>query len=93
MTVKHAEIGHNNWDRQRNDQDTGPRAKRSDDQPSIGFGHHVSVAHCGHGDHGPPQPLWNALEVIGRVGMESLGVIHQRGEDDHAQDQEEDQQG
>ena len=92
VAVKHAEVGDDNWDGERDDEDAAEGAERSDDEARPGLGDHVAVADGGHGDDGPPQPLRDALEVVLRVGVQPLGVVHEAGEDDHAEDEEEDEQ-
>ena len=91
VTVEHAEIRDDNWHGQGNDQDTGQGAKGAHNEAGVSLGHHITVAHCGHRDDGPPKALGNALEVVGRISLQSFGVIDQRGEYHHAQHEEEDQ--
>ena len=93
VTVEHAEIGHYNRHWQGNHKHTTQRAETSHDQSRVRLGHHVPVAHGGHGHHGPPEALGDALEVVVRVGVQALGVVHQAGKDHHAQDEKEDEEG
>lgn len=48
--------------------------------------------HRGHGDDGPPEAFGNGLEVVARVGLQALSVVHERGEDDDTEHEEEDEQ-
>ena len=59
---------------------------------TVCLGGHISVADGGHGDQGPPQSERNGVEVVVRIGLDALGVVDERGEDDDAQNQEEHQQ-
>ena len=75
MTVEHAEIGDDDGHGQGNDEYAGKCAKWAHDEAWIRLGHHITVAHRSHGDDRPPKALWNALEVIGRIGLQSFGVV------------------
>ena len=92
VAVEHAEVGHDDGDGESDDKDAAEGAERAHDEARPGLGHHVAVADGGHGDDGPPQPFRDALEVVLRVGVQPLGVVHEAGEDDHAEDEEEDEQ-
>ncbi|KAG5832313.1 hypothetical protein ANANG_G00289780 [Anguilla anguilla] len=62
-------------------------------------GVHVPVAQGGHGDHRPPEPDGDVLEVsvgagggVPRVGADPLGVVDHGGEDEDPQRQEDDEE-
>ncbi len=57
VAVEHAEVGDYDGDGEGDDEDAGQRAEGPHDQTGVRLGHHVPVAHGGHGHHGPPQPL------------------------------------
>ena len=46
-----------------------------------GFLRHVSIADCGHGDHGPPEAVRNGLEVAVRGA--SLSEVNGGGEENN----------
>lgn len=54
MTVEHAEVWNYDGHGKSNDQYTTESTKWADDEARVGLGHHVAIAHCGHGDHCPP---------------------------------------
>ena len=92
VAVKHAEVGHYDGHRKRDDENAAEGAERAHDETRPGLGDHVAVADSGHGDDGPPKALRDALEVVLWVGVQPLCVVHETGEDDHAQNEEEDEQ-
>lgn len=45
-----------------------------------------------HGDYRPPEAYGNAGELIIGIGLETFGVVDERGENDNEQDEEKDEQ-
>lgn len=54
MRVEHREVRDYDWNGQRNSQNTGQCAERSNKHSQVGLGRHVSISHGGHGDDRPP---------------------------------------
>ena len=73
-------------------QHAGQRAQRSDEHPHVSLRGHVPVPHRCHGNDGPPEPDRDGREVVVGVVLDPLGVEDERGEDDDANDEEEDEQ-
>lgn len=51
---------------------------------------HIPIPNSSHGDHCPPEGIWDAIEPRGRVI--SLSKIHSAGEQDDTYEEEEDEQ-
>lgn len=92
VRVEHREVGHDDRHGQGDGQHAGQGAQGADQHPHVRPGHHVPVSHGRHGDEGPPESLRDAGEVVDGIGLQTLGVVDERGEDDDAQDEEEDEQ-
>ena len=92
MRVVHLKVGHDD----RHGQSHGEHAPEGADCPhehaQVGLGHHVTVAHGGHRHQRPPQAQGDRVEVVVGVGLDPLGIVDQRGEDDNPEDEEEDKQ-
>lgn len=58
----------------------------------VSFWHHVTVPNGSHGDDGPPQSHRDGVEVIVRVVLEPLCVVHECGEYDYKDSEKEDQE-
>ena len=43
---------------------------------------HVPIAHSGHGDHGPPEPVWYRLEVT--QWASGFGKVDSAAKEDHS---------
>lgn len=92
MTVIHRKVANDHGHRQGDGEDTGQRAERADKHPDIRFRHHVPVTDGRHRHQGPPQTERYALEVVLGVVLSALRVVHETGEDDDAENEEEYQQ-
>ena len=89
MGVIHLEVGDNDRDGEGDSEDTPEGADRPHEHAQVGLGHHVAVAHGGHGDQGPPQAQWDGVEVVMGVRLDPLSVVDQGGKDDDAKNKEE----
>lgn len=92
VRVEHREVRDNDGNGQRYGQHAGQCAQGTDQHPHVGLRRHVSVAHGRHGDQGPPETLRDAREIVLGVRLQTLRVVDERGEDDDAQDEKEDEQ-
>ena len=93
VTVEQGKVGDDDRYGEGDDEHAGQGAEAAHNQPGIGLGHHVAVAHRRHRHHGPPEALRDALEVVLRVCVEPFGIVDEAGKDDHAKDEEEDEEG
>jgi hypothetical protein len=73
VRVEHGEVGDDDRDRKCDRENAGQGAERSNEHAEVRLGHHVSVAHRGHGHNGPPEALRDALEVVVRVRLPLRG--------------------
>ena len=89
MRVIHLEVGDYDGDGQGDSEDAPEGADRPHEHAQVGLGHHVAIAHRGHGDQGPPQPQGDGVEVIVGVWLDPLGVVDEGGEDDDAENEKE----
>ena len=61
--IEGREVVHDDGDRERHDQDPGDAGGDGDTHPDASVGRHVSVAHGGHGDQGPPVGVEHGVEL------------------------------
>lgn len=92
MRVVHGEVADDDGHGQGDGEHSGQRAQGSDEHAHVRLWRHVAVPDRGHGDQRPPKAQRYAVEVIVRVGLDALRVVHQAGEYDDAQHQEEHEQ-
>lgn len=80
--VIHGEIADNNRHGKGDREHTSQGAQRSYEHAHVGFRRHVAVPDGGHGDQGPPQTQWYAIEVIVGIRLEiktrTLDRVRQR---------------
>lgn len=92
MTVIHRKVANDHGHRQGDREDTGQCAECADEHPDVRFRHHVPITDGRHCHQGPPQTKGYTFEVVLRIVLGALRVVHQAGEDDDAEDEEEHQQ-
>ena len=83
VLVELGEVVDDDRDGQRDDEDAADTAEEADELAWHGLGHHVPVAHGGHGDGGPPEGVGDRGEV--RAHHLALGEVGEAGEDEDAQ--------
>lgn len=59
---------------------TSQRAQSTDKHAHIGLRRHVTIAHRGHRHQRPPKPQGDAVEVVVRIRLYPLRVVHQTRE-------------
>ncbi len=90
--VVHLKVGHDDRHGQRHSEHPAQGAQRPHKHPQIRLRHHVAVAHRCHCHEGPPQAQRDRIEVVVRVGLDALGIVDKRREDNDAKDEKEDEQ-
>lgn len=90
--IKEREVAHDHRNGQGNRQYPGDGAEGADQHAHVSLRGHVPVAHRRHGYDGPPQADRDGPKVVLFVDLAPLGVVDERGEDDHADDEEEDEE-
>ena len=93
VRVEHFEVGDDDRHRQSDSEDSSEGAQRPHKHSQVRLGSHVTISHGCHGHNGPPQTHWNRLEAIVRVVLDPFCVVDERGKDDDADDEEEDEKG
>jgi len=89
MRIEQREVRNDHRNRQRYREHAGESAQRADEHSDVRLGRHIAVADRRHRHNGPPQTDRDGGEVVGRVVLDALGVVDERGEDDDADDEKE----
>jgi len=92
VRIKHGEVGHDDWHRKSDGQDTSNGADRADEHSDICLRSHIAIPDCCHRYNGPPQSNRNRFEVVFGVELDALGVEDERREDDDTENEEEDEE-
>ena len=92
VRVEECKVADDDRDREGDGQDPGQGAQRSDEHSNVRLRGHVAIANRRHGNDGPPEANGYRREVVVRVVLDTLSVEDQRGEDDDAEYEEEDEQ-
>lgn len=92
VRVKETKVADDDGNRQGYCQDARQGANGPHQHAHVRLRRHVTVPDRRHGDDGPPEAHRYGREVVLFVGLGSLGVEDQRGEDDDEEDEEEDQE-
>lgn len=64
MRVEHGEVADDDRNRKSDSEDSREGAQSADEHSGEGSRRHVAVAYGGHGDQGPPQTMWYAVEIV-----------------------------
>lgn len=92
MRIVHGEVGNDDGNGQGYGEHTGQRAQGAHEHAHVRFWRHVPVTDRGHCYQRPPESQRYAVEIVVRVGLYALSVVHQAGEYHDAQHQEEHEQ-
>ena len=89
MRVVHGKVGDDDWHWKSNHQHPSHCTHGANKHAQVGLWNHVTKAHSGHGDQGPPQAKRDGTEVIPRIDLDPFCIVDKAGEDDNTKDKEE----